>query len=304
MTTKLLSERSFLSLVIYGARPKTLVASFFPVILGMLLARFNGSYDITIYLCTLFAAGFIQIGTNYANDFFDSNAGRDTKDRLGPPRLGSLGLLSKQMLSSLMIFSFAAAAALSMPLISAGGSIIIYLMIAAVILGILYSYGKYSLANTGLSNLTIFVVFGPLGTLMSYYLQTGSYDTKAAFLGILPGCLSLMLFAMNNLRDHDEDKAHGKNTLVVRFGFAWGKREYLTALFTSWIILPLSMMIYNAPLITLLPLLLLPKGIKLAKRVSNAKTPLDIIPLFEETAKYNLLFALSYILAWRIITAM
>lgn len=303
MTTKILSEKSFLSLVVYAARPKTLVASFFPVILGMLLARYNGFYDITIYLCTLFAAALIQIGTNYANDYFDSNAGRDTIHRLGPARLGSLGLLSKQALSTLMLFSFAGAAALSLPLIQKGGPIIVYLMIAAIILGILYSFGKYSLANTGLSNFTIFVVFGPLGTLMSFYLQTGLYQTKAAFLGILPGCLSLMLFAMNNLRDIDEDKAHGKKTLVVRFGFNWGKREYLTALFTAWVMPPLSMMIYNTPVVTLLPLVLLPKGVQLAKKVSSAKTPVDIIPLFEQTAKYNLLFALVYILSWRIATA-
>ncbi|MCH9616723.1 MAG: 1,4-dihydroxy-2-naphthoate octaprenyltransferase [Chlamydiia bacterium] len=304
MTAKTLSEKSFFSLAIYGARPKTLVASFFPVILGMLLARFNGFYDIKIYLCTLFTAGFIQIGTNYANDFFDSNAGRDTKQRLGPPRLGSLNLVSKRTLSNLMIFSFVAAATLSIPLISTGGPIITYLMIAAVILGMVYSYGRYSLANTGLSNLIVFVVFGPLGTVMSYYLQTGLYETKAAFLGILPGCLSLMLFAMNNLRDYEEDKAHGKKTLVVRFGFAWGKKEYLTALFSAWIILPISMMIYHTPLITLLPLFLLPKGMRLAKKVRDAQTPLDIIPLFEETAKYNVLFALCYILGWRISTAM
>ena len=304
MNIQALKQKSLLSLVVYGARPKTLVASFFPVILGMLLARASGRYNILIYLSTLFCAAFIQIGTNYANDFFDGKSGRDTSKRLGPPRLTSLGLLPKVTIRTLMIVSFCLASLCSIPLIQAGGPLIIYLMVFAILLGIGYTYGKYSLANTGLSNFTIFAVFGPIGTVMSCYLQTGLFNPQAAFLGIIPGCLSLMMFAMNNLRDMDEDKISGKKTLVVRFGFEWGKKEFLIALFTSWIILPLSMMLYSAPIITLLPLLLMYKGIKLAKKVSHASTPAEIIPLFEETAKYNLLFALAYILSLRIVFAL
>ena len=302
MKVEQLREKNFLSLVVYGMRLKTLVASGFPVILGMLLARFDGFYDISVYLCTLFTAVFLQIGTNYANDYFDSKAGRDTDRRLGPPRVGSLGLISKKVLFSLMCTSFATACILSSYLIMVGGAVILYLILAAVALGVFYSFGKYSLANTGLANAVVFIVFGPLGCLMTYYLQSGTYELKAAFYGIIPGCLSLMMLAMNNLRDMEEDKLGNKKTLAVRFGFDWGKKEYLRAVFLSWLIIPLSMMFYGAPIITLLPFLMVKKAYSLGKKVHSAKTPKDIIPLFEETAKYNVIFALLYIVSWRIAT--
>lgn len=300
MQAEVLKQKGIFSLLIYGMRPKTLFAAGFPVVLGMLLARFDGHYNITIYLCTLFSALFLQIGTNFANDYFDGKAGRDTKKRLGPLRIGSLNLLPKYTLLTAMVLSFAVTSLLTSYLIVVGGDIIIYLLILGICLSIFYSYGKYSLANTGLSNLIVFIVFGPLASLITYYLQTGVYEVKASFFGIIPGSLSLMLFAMNNLRDIEEDKACNKKTLVVRFGFQWGKREYISALFASWITIPLSMMLYNAPIITLLPLILMPKGIGLGKEVLRAKTPEEIVPLFNKTAKYNIIYALTYIISWRI----
>jgi 1,4-dihydroxy-2-naphthoate octaprenyltransferase len=300
MQIEILKQKSIFSLLLYGTRPKTLTASAFPVILGMLLARNCGYYSISVYLCTLFSGIFLQIGANLANDYFDGKNGRDTKKRLGPLRLGSSNLISKKTLLLSTIFSFTIAALFAIPLVQKGGNIIIFLTLLGVFLGFYYSVGKYSLANTGLSNFVIFTVFGPLSTLMTYYLQTGIYKTEVAFIGIIPGCLSLMLFAMNNLRDIEEDRSNGKNTLVVRFGFDWGKREYLISLFTSWLIIPMCLMIYNTPIITLLPLILIPKGVKIGKKILNAKSAKDITVLFEETAKYNLLYALFTIISWRI----
>ncbi|MCH9812094.1 1,4-dihydroxy-2-naphthoate octaprenyltransferase [bacterium] len=299
-----IAQKSLLSLILLGARPKTLTASFFPVILGMCLARFEGYYNLSLYLATLVCAAFVQIGTNYANDYFDAKAGRDTKKRLGPPRLAGGGLMPRSWVFTLMVASFVIATLSAIPLMMEAGTIVLYLMILAIALGILYTYGKYSLANTGLSNLTIFVVFGPFGTFMAYYLQTGVAKLNPALYGIIPGCLSLMMFAMNNLRDYEEDKEGGKKTLVVRFGFAYGKMEYLLALAISWMTIPLSMMLYKAPLITMLPLIWLPKAARLAKDLSLAEKPTQIVPLFEKTAKYILLFALTYILAWRIAMAL
>ena len=295
-----LKQKSFFGLILYGARPKTLVASFFPVILGMILARFDGHYNIAIYLYTLFAAMFLQIGANYANDFFDNKAERDTINRLGPPRLASSGLLSKEMILTLTITFFLVATILTIPLIQQGGNIIFYLLVFGIFLGVCYSFGRYSLANTGLSNIVVFIVFGPLSTMMTYYLQTFDYSLKAAFFGILPGALSLMLFAMNNLRDLEEDKKSNKKTLVVRFGFWCGKMEYTASLFLALLLPPLSMMLYKAPMITLLPLILIKMGMNLSMEIHGAKDSLAIIPLFEKTAKFNTLYALLYIIGWRL----
>jgi 1,4-dihydroxy-2-naphthoate octaprenyltransferase len=302
MNVQFLKQKGFFGLIVYGARPKTLVASFFPVILGMLLARFDHHYDIVIYLYTLFSALFLQIGTNYANDLFDHKAQRDTSHRLGPPRLGALGLLSQKELSILTFTSFFISAILAIPLIVKGGILIVFLLLLALFLGIFYSYGRYSLANTGLANIVVFIVFGPLGTAITYYLQSQSYSANAVFFGCLPGALSLMLFAMNNLRDMQEDKKGNKKTLVVRFGFLWGKIEYMLFLFIALVIPPLGLLFFNAPLITLLPLILLKQGFSLSHAVYKAFDSLEIVPLFEKTAMFNTLYALLTIIGWRIAT--
>jgi 1,4-dihydroxy-2-naphthoate polyprenyltransferase len=302
MKAEALKQKNFFSLLLYGARPKTLVAALLPVVLGMFLAKSEGFYNIITYLYTLGCSVFIQIGTNFANDFFDSKAGRDTEKRLGPARIGSLGLLSKNVLLACTIISFVIASACAIPLAQIGGPVIYPLMALAVFLGFYYSWGKYSLANTGLANIVVFTVFGPLATSLTYYLQVGTFSKEAAFLGIIPGSLSIMMFAMNNLRDMDEDRTGGKKTLVVRFGFDWGKKEFLWALFLSWATIPLSMMLFHTSMLALIPLLLLPKGIKIGKQVFSAKSSNDIAPLFEVVAKYNSIYALLCAIAWRIIS--
>ncbi|MCH9621911.1 MAG: 1,4-dihydroxy-2-naphthoate octaprenyltransferase [Chlamydiia bacterium] len=304
MKAEALRQKSFLSLLIYGARPKTLVAALFPVVLGMFIAKADGFYNIYIYLCTMLCGLFIQIGTNYANDYFDTKAGRDTKKRLGPARIGALGLLSKPTILACTITAFAIASCFAILLTQVAGQLILWMMALAIFLGLSYSMGKYSLANTGFANIVIFIVFGPLATAATYYLQTSFLSTKAAFLGIIPGCLSLMMFAMNNLRDIDEDRNGGKKTLVVRFGFDWGKKEFLRALFISWAIIPLAMMIYHTSIITLLPLILVPQGIKLGRKVQAAKNSEEIAPLFDVVAKYNAMYALFNAIAWRIVASL
>lgn len=300
MNVETLKEKNFFSLAIYAARPKTLVAALLPVVLGMFIAKGEGSYNIVTYLYTLMCAIFIQVGTNYANDYFDAVTGKDTSERLGPPRVGSLNLVSKQALMTLAILAFGCATLCAIPLAKAAGIYILYLMALAVFLGFAYSWGKYSLANTGLANSVVFAVFGPLATVMSYYIQTGHLSAKAAFIGLIPGSLSIMMFAMNNLRDIEQDRKAGKKTLAVRFGFNWGKKEFQRALFLSWATLPLAMILFNTPAITLLPLALFPQGVKIGKAVNDAETGKDIVPLFERVAKYNALYALLCAIAWRI----
>ena len=300
MDARTLKQKSKVTLLYYGCRPKTLFASAFPVILGMLLAKFHGHYDIIIYLETLFAAILLQIAANYANDYLDHKDKWDTSERLGPPRLSSLNLISKKeslLILSLTIFS---AILLTIPLIIHGGKLILYLLFLGVFTVFFYSYGKYSLANTGLANLVVFFVFGPLATFTTYYLQTHIYSTEAALLGAIPGCLSIMLFTINNMRDIAEDKKGGKKTLIVRFGFIWGKIEYITALIISLLVPPIFVIYYNIPAITILPLFLLPKSMELAIKVIKTSSPKDIVPLFEKTAKYSILYALLYTIGWRI----
>lgn len=295
-----LKKPSLLSLYFLGARAKTLTASAYPVILGMVLARFDGSYNIYLYLCTIFTAVFLQIGCNLANDYYDGKEGRDTKNRKGPKRLSSSGVIEKSMLFSFMAVSFMICIISCIPLIQAGGRQIFYMLSLGIFLAIFYTKGKYSLANTGLASPVVLLVFGPIATAYCYFFQTGMFSAKAALFGFLPGSLSMMMFAMNNLRDIEEDRQANKNTLVVRFGFTYGKLEFFFFLLTS-MLLPLFLAYYYShPVITLLPCALFVVAYKIAYSVHIAKDSNDIIALFPKVARFNIFYSLLSIIGWRI----
>ena len=87
-----------------AARIKTLPAAISPVILGTALSFHDGFFNLVIFLMTIFAAILIQVGTNFANDLFDFQKGADREDRLGPPRVIQLGLISKEKMKIAKIF--------------------------------------------------------------------------------------------------------------------------------------------------------------------------------------------------------
>ena len=55
-----------------ASRPKTLIVSIAPVLLGLALSLNKEVFSSTLVaLLTLFASIFIQLGTNYINDLYD-----------------------------------------------------------------------------------------------------------------------------------------------------------------------------------------------------------------------------------------
>ena len=184
MTTDALKKPNLFQLFLVGARVKTLTASAYPVILGMVLARYEGFYDLKLYLATIFTAVFLQMGCNFANDYFDGKSNRDTSKRKGPKRLSSDATIDKQTLFSFMAFCFLAASISCYPLILKGGQSVFTMLLLGILLAIFYSKGKYSLANTGLASPVVFLVFGPLATAYCYYFQAGFFSIKACVFGL------------------------------------------------------------------------------------------------------------------------
>jgi len=77
-----------------GARPRTLVASVCPVLVGTAVAASAGRLVPWRALAALVVSVAIQVGVNYANDYSDGVRGTDTPARLGPVRLVASGLAS------------------------------------------------------------------------------------------------------------------------------------------------------------------------------------------------------------------
>lgn len=222
-----------------ACRPKTLFAAVSPVLLGSALAFSVGRGDLPAAVAALAGALLIQIGTNLANDYWDARKGADDERRLGPVRVTAAGLLSPRAVFVGMVVAFALAAVAGLWLLARAGWPVAAIGIAGIACGILYTAGPLPLAYVGLGDVFTFVFFGVVATAGTFFVQALGWSADALVLGIMPGSYSVVLIALNNLRDRESDVLAGKRTLAVRFGADFVRAEIvvfllLPALVGAW----------------------------------------------------------------------
>ena len=216
-------------------RPKTLFAALAPVMLGTALAYSLGKSHLPCAIAALLGAIGIQIGTNLANDYWDAKKGADTEDRLGPVRVTSSGLLSPRSVFLAMLIAFFAAGLAGLYLIYEAGWPVFWIGIISIFCGIIYTAGPFPLAYMGLGDVFTFVFFGPVATMGTYYVQAHAISFPALILGCIPGSYSVVLIALNNLRDRESDIVVNKKTLAVRFGLSFARAEIALSLYAPFI---------------------------------------------------------------------
>ncbi|WP_420422552.1 1,4-dihydroxy-2-naphthoate polyprenyltransferase [Simkania sp.] len=280
---------------IEGARPKTLIASLSPILIGSVIAFKQGVFHPLIFLLTVLFGLSIQIGTNFANDYFDFRKGADTDDRKGPRRLTQSGLVSPETMKKVTAITFGFAAFIALYLIAQGGWVIGMLAALSIVLGYLYTGGPYPLAYLGLGDLFVLIFFGPVAVAGTVYLQTHELSGIAILAGLAPGLISTAILTSNNMRDINEDQAAGKRTLPVRFGLTFGRYEYIACLLIAGII-PIALVVMTGKhfgcLLASLALLPAMPLIKSAHR----ETKLE--PLLPKTGKWMSLYTLAFLIGW------
>lgn len=280
---------------IEGARPKTLIASVSPVLLGTVIAYDAGAFNFWVFLATLLFALCVQIGTNFANDYIDFVKGADTSERKGPRRLVQAGLVSVQKMRMVTAGIFALAGLLGIYLMTVGGWQIGALALLAIIFGYLYTGGPYPLGYLGLGDLFVLIFFGPVAVAGTTYLQTETLSSLAIITGFAPGLLSTALLAMNNLRDVEQDRKANKKTLPVRFGVTFGKWETVVCLLVPCLI---PFVLYNLTHAHLLSLTSIGCLILITPLVRALLTHSELGPLFPQVGKILTLFTLLFTLGW------
>ena len=279
-----------------ASRPKTLIASVCPVILGIIPAIQEEQFNLPIFIITLLSALSVQIGCNFTNDYSDFLKGADTASRKGPVRATQAGWISPLGMRYAATLCFVLTALLSLLLIFKGGWVIGFLAFFCIASAYLYTAGPYPLAYIGLGELFVLLFFGLIATSTTYYLQTGIWSSEALLIGIGPGLLSSAILCINNLRDIDEDRRARKKTLAVLFGKQFARIEYLVLIFLASI----SGLFFSQahPYCALTTLTLVP-AIPLIKYLfSNHEK--NMKPLFQKTIQlqiiYTALFILGYLL--------
>lgn len=253
-----------------GARPRTLVAAVVPVVVGAASVGRN-AVSIPRTLLALAVAMALQIGVNYANDYFDGVRGVDTAARTGPRRLVASGLAPPRAVATAAIVMVCIAAVagivlalLTSPWLIAAGAL-------AVVALALYSGGPRPYAASGLGEVSVFVFFGLVATGGTAFVQQDRLDLSVLWLAVPVGLLACALLMVNNLRDIPTDSATGKRTLAVRIG-ARRSRALLAATVVIALLLPsVGAVVRSLPWLVLLTLVAVPVAIRPLRVVRTAE---------------------------------
>ena len=273
-----------------AARPKTLSASITPVLMGTSLACVDGFFDWLAAGSAMVAALLIQIGTNFANDYFDYQKGADTKDRLGPIRMVQSGAISPEAMKGAMLITFSLALIPGFYLLMRGGFPILIIGLSSLVLGYLYTGGPKPLGYLGLGDFLVLIYFGPVAVGGTYFVQTLEINSVVLISGLAPGFLSVAILSVNNLRDADTDATAGKKTLAVRFGKYFARFEYLISIIIAALIpvlLPFGRTLWIASLVCVFTL---PAIMKIFREEDST----ELIKALEITGKVMLFFGIAF----------
>lgn len=273
-----------------AARPKTLAAAFIPVLTGASLAWAHQELNVTVTAVTLFCALAIQVGTNFANDYFDHVKGADTVERIGFTRATSSGLVSARAMLFATILAMAVAFVSGLYLVWVGGLVVLLIGIFSILFGILYTGGPFPLGYNGLGDLFVFIFFGIIAVTGTYYVNALFWSADALWLSIPIGCLSVNILVVNNLRDVNQDRLSGKRTLGVLFGEQTLVTEYLLMLATAFIVPVLLYSFHDYSAAILIPLAALPVAYQLQRRVRVQTDKRTLNRTLEQTAQFMVLF--------------
>lgn len=277
---------------ILAIRPKTLFASIAPVILGLSIAYIEQhSIHLFIALLTFICALLMQMATNIANDYLDSQKGTDTEKRLGPIRVTQAGLISAKEMKKALIFLLGLALILGIYLMLKGGIVIVAMGLLSLYFAYGYTGGPFPLSYNGLGEVAAFLFFGVVAVTGTTYLQTHAFSPLSILMSFGPGLIAATILAVNNLRDTQSDKESNKKTLSVRFGEKFQRKLCLgLILCSSLLILGISFYFHYfllAP-VCLLPLFYMPYW----KQIAQGPLDSSLNIALAKTAQYLLFYCL------------
>jgi 1,4-dihydroxy-2-naphthoate polyprenyltransferase len=281
-----------------ASRPKTLPAALAPVLIGTAMAFGDDKGHLLSALLAACGALLIQIGTNFANDYFDFVQGADDHTRTGPTRATQAGWVKPSAMRTAFILTFALAAGIGAYLVWRGGWPIAMIGAFSILFGIIYTGGPYPLGYYGLGDIAVFIFFGLVAVGGTYYVQALEWPAIVWISGIAPGLFSVAILDINNYRDIHSDRKAGKRTLVVRFGPGFAKVEYAVCIIFGSLT-PLALITYfDAPVLSALSSLTLLAAIPTLRKVFSLEPGPVYNTILAETGRLLLLYSILFSMGW------
>jgi len=228
---------------IKAARLRTLPLSVSGIVLGSSLAASQNMFNVYICILALITTIGFQVVSNFANDYGDGVKGTDNDNRIGPERALQSGAISpKQMLNAIKITSLVTFLVAVVLIYLAFGTahlnyfiVFLILGIASITAAIKYTMGTNPFGYSGYGDIFVFLFFGLLSVIGSYFLYTKEFDYTLVLPASALGMLSVGVLNLNNMRDQRSDEASNKRTLVVKIGASYAKYYHYSILILALI---------------------------------------------------------------------
>jgi 1,4-dihydroxy-2-naphthoate octaprenyltransferase len=222
-------------------RLRTLPLAFSCIIMGSGLAYADGRFNLSVFVLALVTTLFLQILSNLANDYGDFVKGTDNDDRVGPDRTMQSGLITKSEMIKIMWMIALLCSVFGVWLIYEGtlglglqrAGLFAIFGLSAMGAAVKYTMGKNPYGYAGMGDIFVFLFFGWLGVLGSYFLNTHTLNLNLLLPASSIGLFTTAVLNINNMRDHLADAKSGKNTLVVKIGIEKAKDYHRALIFTG-----------------------------------------------------------------------
>ena len=282
-----------------ASRPKTLPAALAPVIMGTAMAFADGKGHWPSAILAALGAVFIQIGTNYANDYYDFVKGTDDhKTRLGPTRATAAGMVRPRAMRNAFIIAFTLAAVAGIYLLVRAGWPVAVIGLFSIAAGILYTGGPFPLGYNGLGDIFVFIFFGIIAVVGTYYVQALHVNALVFIAAIAPGLFSVAILAVNNLRDVNDDRPGGKRTIPVVFGERIGRLEYLLCLLIACLVPLILVLITGDHYFVLLASLVFLPALPAIRFIYREKPSRVYNKILATTGQLLFLFSVVFSIGW------
>jgi len=283
---------------ILAIRPKTLGISVSPVLVGSSLAWAElGSINWLLAVAALIAAILIQIGTNLHNDAADYERGTDTLDRVGPARATAQGWFTSAEVKRAAYICFGLAFVAGIYLSTVGGLPIVAIGLFSLVAGYAYTGGPRPIAYSASGELFVFLFFGLIAVMGSYYLQSLQLSLNAFYSACALGMLAAAVLLVNNYRDLETDRKAGKHTLVHYLGAANSRIVYGLLLLLPFL---LPLLLNGFDVWRWLPLILLPLALLLLYNFMRELPGVAFNQYLAQTARLQLVFSILLCLGFHI----
>jgi 1,4-dihydroxy-2-naphthoate polyprenyltransferase len=276
------------------SRPFTLTATVSPLLVGTALAAYEGKFHPELFLATFFSCLFLQVGTNYFNEYFDHRYGLDHAGSLGAMTVIFRNEMTAGQVLAGGIISFAIAVALGILLILLVGPVIILFGLTGMLIAYFYSAKPFKFASRGLGDILVYIAMGFLMTWGAYFVQIHQWSWSAFAASVPVGFLVTAILNMNNVRDYQDDRAVNKKTLPVRFGLKFGQRFHATLLVGSYVATTIFVLVGLLPWPSLLVWLTFPLAFSNVRSVLNAMDRKSFIVGIKRTAMLHLIFGVVF----------